>query len=160
MEIIQDRRVINDPLGQTHSLDNSEHCFHFVFILQDFEKWGWTDGRTDNMCENNYPYRPWLWIGWVDQYEHIVKLGMNTEPSKVNYRQLFLKVLFIISQPRFKDLWSYFIIREVTMCEVCLLTHQAPCRIGSHYFNTWYPSVRPSWTQEHPTAPKPRLAKT
>ena len=29
-----------------------------------FEKWGRTDG---NMCENNYHYRPGLWVGRVDQ---------------------------------------------------------------------------------------------
>ena len=28
---------------------------------------GRTDGRTDNMCENNDHYRPWLWVGRVDQ---------------------------------------------------------------------------------------------
>ena len=27
------------------------------------------DGRTDNMCEHNDPYRPWLWIGRVDQFQ-------------------------------------------------------------------------------------------
>ena len=25
--------VINDPLGQTHSLASSEHCFHLKFVL-------------------------------------------------------------------------------------------------------------------------------
>ena len=25
------------------------------------------DERTDNMYDNNDPYRPWLWIGRVDQ---------------------------------------------------------------------------------------------
>ena len=28
------------------------------------------DGRTDNMCENNDPYWPWLWAGRVDQYKY------------------------------------------------------------------------------------------
>ena len=28
---------------------------------------GSTDGRTDNTCENNDHYRPWLWVGLVDQ---------------------------------------------------------------------------------------------
>ena len=51
--------VINDPLGQTHSLASSGHWF----VLLDFEKWG----RTDDMRENNDPYRPWLWVGRVDQ---------------------------------------------------------------------------------------------
>ena len=35
--------VINDPLGQTHSLTSREYCFRFVLL--DFEKWGWTDGQ-------------------------------------------------------------------------------------------------------------------
>ena len=30
---IQDRFVINDPLGQAHSLAISEHCFHLNFVL-------------------------------------------------------------------------------------------------------------------------------
>ena len=55
--------VINDLLGQTHSLASSEHCF-LLFCFSRFEKWG----RTDNMCENNDPYRPWLWVGRVDQF--------------------------------------------------------------------------------------------
>ena len=31
-----------------------------------------TDGRTDNMCENNDPYRPRLWCGRVDQKEALL----------------------------------------------------------------------------------------
>ena len=34
------------------------------FIFLDFKS---TYVRTDNMCQNNDPYRPWLWIGRVDQ---------------------------------------------------------------------------------------------
>ena len=33
------------------------------FVLQDFEKWRW----MDNTCENNYHFRPGLWVGQVDQ---------------------------------------------------------------------------------------------
>ena len=52
--------VFNDPLGRTHSLASSEHCFLC------FEKWGrWW--RTDNMYEKSNPYRKWLWFGRVDQ---------------------------------------------------------------------------------------------
>ena len=29
--------------------------------------------RTDNMCENNDHYRPWLWVGLVDQKTIFVK---------------------------------------------------------------------------------------
>ena len=54
--------VINDPLGQTHSHASSEQCFLLICFSR-FEKWG----RTDNMCEYNDPYRPWLWVGRVDQ---------------------------------------------------------------------------------------------
>ena len=52
--------VINDPLGQTHSLASSEHCFLLFCVLLDLKS---GDGRTDNMCENNYPnypYPSWL----------------------------------------------------------------------------------------------------
>ena len=43
--------VINYPLGQTHSLASSEHCFHF-----DFEKWG----RTYERCRHvrKQPFLP------------------------------------------------------------------------------------------------------
>ena len=43
--------VNNDPFGQTHSHASSEYCF-LLFCFSRFEKWG----RTDNICENNYPY--------------------------------------------------------------------------------------------------------
>ena len=57
---------INDPLGQNHSLASREHYIHFVLsCFARFWKVG-TDGRMD-MCENNDPYRPWLWVGRVDQ---------------------------------------------------------------------------------------------
>ena len=36
------------------------------FVLVDLKS---GDGRTD-MCENNNPYRPWLWVGRVDQLLH------------------------------------------------------------------------------------------
>ena len=36
--------VINEPLGQTHGPDNSDHRNRFD--LRDFEKWGQTNGRT------------------------------------------------------------------------------------------------------------------
>ena len=39
--IVNKTGVINDPLGHTHSLAISEHCFHLKFVL--YEKWGWTD---------------------------------------------------------------------------------------------------------------------
>ena len=43
--------VINDPLGLTHNLASSEHCFHFVLL--DFEKC-----RRTYMFENNDTYWP------------------------------------------------------------------------------------------------------
>ena len=42
--------------------------FNFQSFLLDFEKWAWTDGSTDTTCENSNYYRPWLWVGLVDQY--------------------------------------------------------------------------------------------
>ena len=42
----QEKKTL-DPLGQTHSLASSKHCFHlkFVFLL-DFKKWGRMYVRT------------------------------------------------------------------------------------------------------------------
>ena len=37
--------VINDPLGKTHSLASSEHCFRLTNVFC-FEKWGRMDVRT------------------------------------------------------------------------------------------------------------------
>ena len=36
--------VIDDPLGQTHGHDSSEHCF-LLFCFSRFEKWGRTEGE-------------------------------------------------------------------------------------------------------------------
>ena len=59
-------RIINDPLGQTHSPASSYHFFHLNLVLFcEILKSG--EGRTDNMCENSDHYRPWLGVGLVDQ---------------------------------------------------------------------------------------------
>ena len=47
--------VINDPLGQTHILASSEHCFRLKFVL--FCKVG-TDGRTDEWMTCAKPMVP------------------------------------------------------------------------------------------------------
>ena len=47
--------------GPQHSLASSEYYF-LLFCFARFEKWG----QTDNMCENNDPYRQRLWVGRVD----------------------------------------------------------------------------------------------
>ena len=42
---------------------------NIVFALFCFARF-WnveTDMRTDDMCKNNDPYWPWLWVGRVDQ---------------------------------------------------------------------------------------------
>ena len=58
---IDKRSVINDALGQTHSLASNEQCFRLKFVC--FEKWERTDGcTTDDYCKNNDHYRPWLWV--------------------------------------------------------------------------------------------------
>ena len=41
---------------------------NIVSIWKAFEHLKSGDGRTDNMCENNDPYRPWLWVVRVDQW--------------------------------------------------------------------------------------------
>ena len=44
--IIDKTGVINDPLGQTHSLASGDLCF-LLFCFARSEKWGRTDGRMD-----------------------------------------------------------------------------------------------------------------
>ena len=39
---------------------------NIVFCCFVFLDWKSGDERTD-MCENNDPYRPWLWVGRMDQ---------------------------------------------------------------------------------------------
>ena len=44
--------------------------WRIVFVLLDFEKCGRTDGQTCVNIRSNH-YRPWLWVGRVDQYKFI-----------------------------------------------------------------------------------------
>ena len=44
-------------------IHSAKHCF-LCFVVLDLKS---GDGRTDNTCENNYHYWPWLWVGRVDQ---------------------------------------------------------------------------------------------
>ena len=68
--------LINDPCGRTHSPTSSDYSFHATFrdILKSTD--GWTDG---NMCENNYYYRPGLWVNRVDQYFTLLLLSGRIE---------------------------------------------------------------------------------
>ena len=50
--------VINDPLGQTHSLASSEHCFSLKYFFVWKSGDGQWDVLTDGMCKNNDHYRP------------------------------------------------------------------------------------------------------
>ena len=58
--------VINDPLGQPTVPAGSDCRLILKFCA------GRTDGRTDNMCENNEHYRPGLWLAsWINyKYFH------------------------------------------------------------------------------------------
>ena len=52
----------NDPLGQTHS---SETLFSLCFDQLDFERWGRTDGRTDDICAKTMiPTGRHVTVGW------------------------------------------------------------------------------------------------
>ena len=57
--------VIDDPLGRPTVSPVANIVF--AFVLLGYEKWRRMDGRTDDMCKNYDPYRPWLWVGRVDQ---------------------------------------------------------------------------------------------
>ena len=68
---------INDPLGQTHSLASSEHCF-LLFCFARFEKWGWMYGRTT--CAKTII--PTVTVGWqsgsIIASTHYVYAARNT----------------------------------------------------------------------------------
>ena len=49
-----------------------------LFCFARFWKVG-TDGRTDDICKNNDPYRPWLWVGREDQYEFYFRLPLHRQ---------------------------------------------------------------------------------
>ena len=57
--------AINDPLGHTHLPTSNDQYYHLIVVLflWGFENWG----RKDKTCENSDQYRPWLWVGLVDQ---------------------------------------------------------------------------------------------
>ena len=57
----------------------------FLISFARFEKWGWTDGRTD-MCKNNDHYWPWLWVGRVDQ--------LMTQLKKINATNWTFQTMF------------------------------------------------------------------
>ena len=65
----QDRSAINDPLGQIHNPADasSDHYSRLKVVLFCKILKVETDVRTDNKCENSDHYRPWLWVGLVDQ---------------------------------------------------------------------------------------------
>ena len=71
--------VISDPLGHTHSLDSSNQCFRFKFVL--FWKVG-MDGQTDNMCKNNDQYQPGLWVSLVDRKETLKEKKNNNKKGE------------------------------------------------------------------------------
>ena len=80
--IVNKTGVINDPLGQTHSLASSEHCFLLVCFAR-FEKWG----RTDNMCENNDPYRA-VTLGWPSgSIRTLARLGTSMSFTELQDRE-------------------------------------------------------------------------
>ena len=51
------------------------------FVLLDLKS---GDERTDNMCENNDHYRPWLWVGRVDQQWQTIIL-LSARSSKKHF---------------------------------------------------------------------------
>ena len=77
--------VINDPLGQTHSLISGDHCFRFVLFCQILKSGdGRMQVRTNDMCKNNDHYR--LWVGLVDQK----KKKRRRKSSRTTFSACFL----------------------------------------------------------------------
>ena len=59
--------VINDSLSQTFIQTSSKHYFVFklIFGFKNLNNVR-TDERTNEKCENNDHYWPWLWVYQVD----------------------------------------------------------------------------------------------
>ena len=88
--------VVNDSLSQIHSPPSSDHYFYLrnVWLCLLLKS---TDEH--DICENSDHYRPWLWIGRVDQLIFFRKwpgdLHGCGQPSYANHHKLFHR------QPRF-----------------------------------------------------------
>ena len=54
---------------------SSDHYSRFNFVL--FCQILKSDGRTDYTCQNSDHYRPWLWVGLVDQQERPQRMWMS-----------------------------------------------------------------------------------
>ena len=55
------------PDPQTYSSDHYSRS-KVLFFCEILKSWdGRTDGQTDTTCENSDHYRPWLWVGLMDQ---------------------------------------------------------------------------------------------
>ena len=93
---VQDRCVINDPLGQPTVSPVATIVF-CCFVLLDLKS-------TDNMCENNDHYRPWLWVGRVDQNLNL-KSCHNSRASS-NSLQLQLLTLQLVERGLKVKMWD------------------------------------------------------
>ena len=129
--------VINDPLSQTHSFASRKHCFCLKFVLF-CEKWGrtdrWTDVRTDNMCENNDHYWPWVWVGIVDQLCQYVFFNFTTLTSPRGLKDPFSLVII--------SLLSFFCRLSLKIQEEQELVN--PCCKGFHTMtvgSNFYPNI-------------------
>ena len=136
--------VIHDPLGKTHSPSSSDRGFQLKFALL------WKVGtrtyvQTEYMCENSYHYRPWLWVGRVDQLHLLVwslcalgyiSLAYHHIPKKVKLCKAFrekIKIFAIIypaSRFCMKFLWekqtSCLLRPNCTLCALKAFLHDLP----------------------------------
>ena len=73
--------------------------FAWNFCFARFWKMG-TDERKDHMCENCNNYRPWLWVGLVDQKVDLVVLlrYVNKQPPSL-FARYYLRLSHICSLP-------------------------------------------------------------
>ena len=83
--------VINDPLGQTHSFANSEHCFRLKFVL--FWKVG-TDGLHVQK-QWSLPAREFGSASWIKKMFCVIDSTENGETAeRIGSRYLLWKHLF------------------------------------------------------------------
>ena len=98
----------------------SEHCF-LLLCFSRFEMWG----RTDNMCENNDPYRPWFWVGRVDQFAN--------PPTLIKYKKFKNKEM-----PEKNLIAGMRMFEKNSKIQKCHKKYVKPyCKMRLSNFRTW-----------------------
>ena len=131
--------VINEPLGQTHSL--AYHVeFAWIFVFQDFEKFGWTDGRTTcakTMITTSNDCGSAEWIkNRISRQIYIMEFWTQFNFKfweKFNFWSAILKKTFCVQEVQNVNKWVFM----QNPSRVLDITRFKPVKLGIAGFNTY-----------------------